>query len=263
MVTGEWEHSPEQRKVCQVLETIAKEVSAQSIIAGEPSSAARERPHERIAPTLPPCRKLSPPASIISGATMRSFESVACASIPTLLYVTSPSVSACTSPTRTQPRPLSDLPAEPPPMHPDRKPTLAGVDGEQSIPSSPTMTGEFPTVYRSKSMHHTSAPPLPPLRRKRPESVQLLPISSGLPSPVDPPFLSPSRLAFQANHSLSRHHSLSGVLHRREALPEPIAILGRPGGSGSRLAPDSPMRPEASPMESAVSPTHVSDECSP
>ena len=35
MVTGEWERSPEQRKVCQVLETVAKEVGAQSITAGE------------------------------------------------------------------------------------------------------------------------------------------------------------------------------------------------------------------------------------
>lgn len=198
--------------------------------SGSSSSAARERPRERVAPSLPPRRRMSPSASTISGATTRSFESVARASIPTSLSrarnVTSPSASTCTSPTRTPPRPLSDLPAEPPPTHPDRKPTLAGVDGERSIPSSPTATGEFPRVYRSKSMHHTSAPPVPPLRRRRPESVQLPPISSGSPSPVDSPFASPSRPGFTGNHSLSRHHSLSGVPRARgEALPEPIANL--------------------------------------
>lgn len=73
---------------------------------------------------------------------------------------------------------------------------------------------------------HTSAPPLPPSRRKRPESVQLAPISSGSSSPVDSPFVSPSRPSFQGNHSLSRHHSLSGVGRPRgETLPEPIANL--------------------------------------
>ena len=36
MATGEWERSPEQRKVCKVLETVAQEVGAKSIAAGAP-----------------------------------------------------------------------------------------------------------------------------------------------------------------------------------------------------------------------------------
>ncbi|KZT66594.1 hypothetical protein DAEQUDRAFT_767823 [Daedalea quercina L-15889] len=211
-----------------------KDPAAQSSSGSSGSGARerpRERPRERAAPTLPPRRRLSPSASTISGATTRSLESVARASIPSSLSrarnVISPPVSVSTSPTRTPPRPLADLPAEPPPTHPDRKPSLAGVDGERSVPSSPAATGEFPRMYRSKSMHHASPPPLPPLRRRRPESVQLAPISSGSPSPVDSPFASPSKPAFQSVSTLSRHQSLSGIARPRagEALPEPIANL--------------------------------------
>ncbi|KAH9932368.1 uncharacterized protein B0H18DRAFT_987818 [Fomitopsis serialis] len=211
--------------------------------SGSSSSGARERPRERAAPTLPPRRKLSPPASTISGATTRSFESVARANIPSSLsrsrHVISPSASATTSPTRTPPRPLCDLPSEPPPTHPDRKPSLPGVDGERSVPNSPSATGEFPRVYRSKSMNHPSPPPpVPPLRHRRPESVQLAPIS-----PVDAVFMSPSRPSFAGTgaHSLSRHHSLSGVPRPRaagEALPEPIANLQKTLTSlGQKAAP--------------------------
>ncbi|TFY58143.1 hypothetical protein EVJ58_g6595 [Rhodofomes roseus] len=76
-------------------------------------SDRRERLRDRPAPSLPPRRKLSPPASAISGSTTRSFESVARASIPTSLSRTrgvisiSPSASACTSPTRTPPHPAT------------------------------------------------------------------------------------------------------------------------------------------------------------
>lgn len=224
-----------------------KDPAAQST-SGSSGSGRRERLRDRPAPTLPPRRKMSPPASTFSGSTTRSFESVARASIPHSLSrargVISPSASASTSPTRTPPRPLSDLPAEPPPTHPDRKPTLPGVDGERSGPSSPATTGEFPRVYRSKSMNHPSPPPLPPLRRKRPESVQLPPISSGSPSPVDSPFMSPSRPSFPSSgtgagmHGLSRHQSLSGRPRPGEALQEPIANLQRTLTSlGQKAAP--------------------------
>jgi hypothetical protein len=61
----------------------------------------------------------------------------------------------------------SNLPV--PPTHPDRRPTNDTTE---------YTTSTTPRVTRSKSMHHTSTPPLPPPRRKRPESVQLVPISN-------------------------------------------------------------------------------------
>jgi len=93
-------------------------------------------------------------------------------------------------------------------------------------------------------MNHPSTPPppVPPLRRKRPESVQLAAISSGSSSPVDSVFMSPSRPGFPSTgaHSLSRHQSLSGVSRPRagEALPEPIANLQKTLTSlGQKAAP--------------------------
>lgn len=98
-------------------------------------------------------------------------------------------------------------------MHPDRKllPRI-GVD-----PPSPVSR-----VTRSKSMHQSSPPPIPPpLRRKRPESVQLPPSPSGSPmhsaffSAVSPSTASATSAA--GFPRLARHLSLSA---KREGGPE-------------------------------------------
>ncbi|KAI6121991.1 hypothetical protein F5141DRAFT_1093952 [Pisolithus sp. B1] len=94
--------------------------------------------------------------------------------------------------------PVSSGPVPAPPTHPDRRPSTA--TNEPQEPASAR-------VFRSKSMHHTDSPPLPPPRRKRPESVQLMP-SSGTtdapPSPHIPLFL----------HTHSRNSSYQGLSRR-------------------------------------------------
>jgi len=113
----------------------------------------------------------------------------------------------------------------PPPQHPDRKPpstassnieSFEAVYGANTSTTTLTTTTEdSPTarVFRSKSLHQPSPPrpPLPPpLRRKRPESVQM--VSSG-----EALFTASVR-----DRSVSRHTSLSSptptVAHRRSSL---------------------------------------------
>ncbi|KAI5987936.1 hypothetical protein EDC04DRAFT_2820473 [Pisolithus marmoratus] len=64
-----------------------------------------------------------------------------------------------------------------PPTHPDRRPSTATDDSQQ--PASAR-------VFRSKSMHHSDSPPVPPPRRKRPESVQFMPPSGTTDGPSSP-----------------------------------------------------------------------------
>ncbi|KAG1806980.1 uncharacterized protein BJ212DRAFT_1580489 [Suillus subaureus] len=96
-----------------------------------------------------------------------------------------------------------------PPTHPDRRPT-------NDTPESITPSSIRPT--RSKSLRHTATPPLPPPRRKRPESIQLTTASSTteLPSSVSafPPHTRTS--SFQG---LSRHLSLTRDRDTTDASP--------------------------------------------
>ncbi|OBZ78078.1 hypothetical protein A0H81_02753 [Grifola frondosa] len=164
----------------------------------------RGRPMPDRVPSLPPRRRISPSAPSTVGST-RSFEQVAHAKVapfkrPTLPLEIQPPwlASRSTSPVRTPPRSLVDLPSEPPPTHPDRKPPPTPESERAGSPSS--------RMLRSQSMHHASAPPLPPPpRRKRPESVQLTPTTP----PSDSPFASPAPQLATANHTLSRHLSIS------------------------------------------------------
>lgn len=91
----------------------------------------------------------------------------------------------------------SHLPA--PPTHPDRRPTN---DTAESITSSSTR----PT--RSKSLRHTATAPLPPPRRKRPESIQLTAASSTTELPSSTSAF-PSHTRVPSFQGLSRHISLT------------------------------------------------------
>ncbi|CCM01084.1 uncharacterized protein FIBRA_03132 [Fibroporia radiculosa] len=202
-------------------------------------SSSVERAEATRVPVLPPRKKVSPPASTVSAMTARSLESVARASVsfkppPSVPYSATPAMSEDNrSPTRTPPRSLTDLPTEPPPMHPDRKAYSTGFDMER-VPSQPP---DSPRVFRSKSMHHPSPPPIPPMRKRRPESVQLSPTTTTATAGSGPggsPFASPSRPSFPSGAvqpPLSRHHSLSSTLSGRtqrsdgSAVSEPIASL--------------------------------------
>ncbi|KAG6845160.1 hypothetical protein H0H87_012956 [Tephrocybe sp. NHM501043] len=113
------------------------------------------------------------------------------------------------SPQGSPSRVTADLP---PPTHPDRLPPPVSPSHPTSSPfGTPAMndTEGSPTtrVFRSKSLHHPSPPPLPPLPaappRRRPESIQVLADRDGTIA-----------------QSLSRHPSFSTigrVPHRRQA----------------------------------------------
>ncbi|KAH9848962.1 hypothetical protein C2E23DRAFT_897195 [Lenzites betulinus] len=191
------------------------------------SASSAERPmslHRRV-PSLPPRRNLSPPAS--TAGTARSFEQVATAKLAPFKRGAFPSdpppppparrfASQNNSPSRTPPRPLSELPPEPPPLHPDRKPSAAApTDPDQPISSS----NHSPRVIRSKSMHQPSTPPVPPPpRRKRPESVQLTPTSQAGDSPFANPAPPASSASSPSSLMLSRHLSLSTTRERQREL---------------------------------------------
>ncbi|KAI0360276.1 hypothetical protein OH77DRAFT_1418143 [Trametes cingulata] len=189
-----------------------------SSAASAGSSAERRQTLHRRVPSLPPRRNLSPPASV--AGTARSFEQVATATLSPFKRNALPSdgpppppppparrfASQNNSPSRTPPRPLADLPPEPPPTHPDRKPAAPSLSEADRPVSSSTPS---PRVVRSKSMHHPSPPPVPPPpRRKRPESVQLTPTSVVSESPFANP---PTSASSPSNLMLSRHLSLSST----------------------------------------------------
>ncbi|KAI0654839.1 hypothetical protein C8Q70DRAFT_1047716 [Cubamyces menziesii] len=192
-------------------ERIGPGSASSSSAASITSSGERATLHRRV-PSLPPRRNLSPPAS--TTGTARSFEQVATATLSPFKRGADPPplpparrfASQNNSPSRTPPRPLTDLPPDPPPTHPDRK--LAAIDTDRPVSSSTPS----PRVVRSKSMHHPSPPPVPPPpRRKRPESVQLgstSQVSDGLSG-------NPSASASAPNNlTLSRHLSLSSNRER-------------------------------------------------
>ncbi|RDX39829.1 hypothetical protein OH76DRAFT_1562306 [Lentinus brumalis] len=103
-------------------------------------SGGRTITHRRV-PSLPPRRTHSPSASTVGGS-VRSYEQVANASLSPFRRTTmsapgiTPSslpperrfASPSNSPSRTPPRPLAELPPDPPPMHPDRKTSASGEE---------------------------------------------------------------------------------------------------------------------------------------
>lgn len=135
--------------------------------------------------------------------------------------------------------------AEPPPTHPARKlpmAAFAALDLNRSKgqgPPSPTFTSaSSPTtatsrVFRSRSMHYSSAPPLRPISRKRPESVQLSPTvpPAGPFGDAESPFLSsrsdsPHSARSAPPHNITRHLSATYEARERDRSP--------PQTSGSR-----------------------------
>ncbi|KAF4615789.1 hypothetical protein D9613_012356 [Agrocybe pediades] len=139
-------------------------------------------------------------------------------------------------------RSLGDRPSAPPPTHPDRKPHLPyqsptsttfprsreenlqafdAVYGTSSTSplASPTSTPPLGRVFRSKSMHQQS-PPLPPLqpppvRRRRPESVQVLGNGEVLVGSLTRREDSPS--AAPVRSPLSRNATISTPIHHRRS----------------------------------------------
>ncbi|KAH7912752.1 hypothetical protein BJ138DRAFT_1147554 [Hygrophoropsis aurantiaca] len=110
------------------------------------------------------------------------------------------------------PRSTSPLPV--PPTHPDRR-----ISNDN--PDSPSTVS--PRSSRSKSVHYPGAPPLPPPRRRRPESVQLTSTSSSTEVPaLGTPSTTHTRNVSYGGNGLSRHLSLS-----REPDTSPIANLQR------------------------------------
>lgn len=177
------------------------------------------------------------------------------------------------SPSRT----TVDLTSGPPPMHPDRKLSFhshqvlsidAGssnlesfetIYGPASAPANKSahndQTSDSPTrAFRSHSMHHPS-PPLPPLpppmRRKRPESVQVLPSGQIIfdeqrtSKDIDS---TPNR-----NSGLARHNSLDTSKlpgHRRTSLSTSASSLSSSHTQGSSLS--HPL-PHTTPFDSPLS----------
>lgn len=207
-----------------------------SASASSASSSVERRPTAR--PQLPPRRNLSPPAS--TAGSSRSFEQVAYATVSRSSTMTAipphsaPPPPLSHSPNRTPPRPLSELPAEPPPTHPDRKPlvsTFAALDLNRSRgpPSPPTTmpmgqgspTGTSPRVFRSRSMHYPSPPPLPPSSRKRPESFQLSPTIPSSTSQAGADFASSQ---FTTARSESPRSARSAPLHNNFPLSRHVSL---------------------------------------
>ncbi|KAI0699144.1 hypothetical protein C8T65DRAFT_710028 [Cerioporus squamosus] len=214
------EQKLEQERVLEVLKSSSaplrrmrsksptKSPSSSTSSISASGSGERTVTHRRV-PSLPPRRNLSPPASTqVANATLSPFKRATMSATgvtPSSLPPEPPMrrfASPSNSPSRTPPRPLSDLPPDPPPTHPDRKSIAMSVDTDRFAPCNAS-----PRVGRSKSLHHPSPPP-------RPESAQLTPTSS----PFESPFASPpgpeSGSSTPSNLMLSRHLSLSSTRQR-------------------------------------------------
>ncbi|KAH9958373.1 hypothetical protein BGW80DRAFT_1256921 [Lactifluus volemus] len=158
-------------------------------------------------PVLPPRPRVSPTASVTS---TRSFEQVAGASLTShrmFQRSRSPSQprSLPLSRSRSPPspsRPTTDLP---PPVHPNRQSTQSEHNTDSTALSSPSSA----RLARSKSVNHSSPPPIP--RRRRPESVQVLPPPGASSSTQTPVSLhaTPATSASTSFARLPRHLSLS------------------------------------------------------
>lgn len=202
----------EQERVLQVLKSSTRNASPPKQLAVDSGSLRSSVDGAGATiPVLPPRQRVSSPASVTS---TRSFEQVAGASLlarrslhssPSPMGRASRSRSRSRSPSPS--RPTMDLP---PPVHPNRKTALTEYADTASIAAGPSPPS--PRFGRSKSVNHPSPPPVP--RRRRPDSVQLLPspgTSSSTRSPL-PPHTAMATLASTSNPTfphLSRHLSLS------------------------------------------------------
>ena len=201
----------EQQRVLQVLKSSTRGVSPPKRFGVDSGSSHSSLDDAGAAiPVLPPRKCVSPPASVTS---TRSFERVAGASLvaPNSLGRSRPpqrphSRSRSRSGSPSTSRPTTDLP---PPVHPNRKPTLVEY-GDGSAPAGATSSSSL-RFGRSKSVHHPSPPPPVP-RRRRPDSVQLPP-SQGTHSPTRsqlPPHTATSASTPSPTFPrLARHLSLS------------------------------------------------------
>lgn len=189
------EEQLERERVLQVLKSTSSRTRSLS-----PSKRGCEAPGTDNNGAPVPLRR-RPPSSTSSSTS---------SSLPSLDRVASASLRPPRSSSSTVPPPLPSrepsstpgvIPA--PPLHPDRRPSTDATDSPQSSPSS--------RVFRSRSMHYADPRPLPPPRRKRPESVQLTTTSNVTDtSPSSPP-------PHSRNASLSQHVSLTR--HREDSSP--------------------------------------------
>ena len=218
------------------------------------------------APPLPRRNRPQQPSPPMSAT---SLEQVALATPPNFPNRTNtmPNVSPFRSPVEPIPPNTDSSEHCPPPTHPDRKPYVHYASSSSTLQRNPNlesfeaiygpMTGSTsgvpptpespisgpsshsPTtrVSRSKSMHQTS-PPLPslppPLRRKRPESVQVLGSGEVLQGSLTR--LESSVSTSSSSSTLSRHTSLSTSGHRRSSL----SVSSTPHSNSSSHA-ESPM----------------------
>ncbi|KAI0259071.1 hypothetical protein BC834DRAFT_661855 [Gloeopeniophorella convolvens] len=201
----------EQERILQVLKSSTRSVSPPKRSGlGSSSSRSSSDGIRPSVPTLPPRPRVSPPGSIVS---TRSFEQVAGASLSARqTRYRSPSPlqqpqSRPRSPSRSPSpsRPTTDLP---PPVHPNRKTLPADF-----IAGTASVTPPSPRLGRSKSVHHTSPPPVP--RRRRPDSVQVLPSSGETPPSTPAPHTTLGMSSMGASSGspsrprVARHLSLS------------------------------------------------------
>ncbi|KAL4068648.1 hypothetical protein V8B97DRAFT_1974046 [Scleroderma yunnanense] len=189
------EEQLERERVLQVLKSTSSRSSRARSLS--PSKTGSEAPGDGAAPAPPRRRQ---PSSVTSSASssLPSLDRVASASLKPS-HTSSPSVPP-PLPSREHATAPGSIPA--PPMHPDRRPSTDTNDSQQPSPISSR-------VFRSRSMHYADASPLPPPRRKRPESVQLPTTSTVTDIPSLPPLVpspSPSQ-SHSRNASLSRRLS--------------------------------------------------------
>ncbi|KAH8089862.1 hypothetical protein BXZ70DRAFT_954193 [Cristinia sonorae] len=258
------EEKLQQERVLEVLKTSSpskrnrsisptKDISSGASASGSAGSGYSSA--ERPPPVLPPRRRseLSPETS--PRLSVRSLDQVATAGVGTHKprYPTSspfrrdqstervkppPPPPPIRSPSRSPPKrtaelspesPTSTTISQPPPTHPDRKPATSMQDwsSDASNPPSPNTR-----LFRSKSMHQQSPPLPPPVRRKRPESVQITPTDGDAPSwPQSPSRPTGSSLR---HSSLSRHLSLSSPPYNGDH-------RGTGVGAGASLSDSSPI----------------------
>ncbi|KAG2039318.1 hypothetical protein BDR03DRAFT_998938 [Suillus americanus] len=208
------EEQLDRERVLQVLKTTSSGSSASS----RPRSlsptkqfrkglGSRSSGSEDTCPAPPLPRRRTPSSPSSTSSSLPSIDQVASASLNTQSSHTSTPFRP-PLPTREPTFPgnsllittqdvSSHLPA--PPTHPDRRPTNDTAD-------SITFSSIRPT--RSKSLRHTATPPLPPPRRKRPESIQLITASNTTELPSSASAF-PSHTRTSSFQGLSRHLSLT------------------------------------------------------
>lgn len=184
------EEQLDRERVLRVLKSTSSGASRTRSIS--PSKPGCTTSDTEDTPTVPRRR---PPSSTPSSASssLASLEQVASATLKP--PHPSPSIVPRALPNRES---VSSGPVPAPPTHPDRRPSTGTSDSQE--PASAR-------VFRSKSMHYADAPPLPPPRRKRPESVQLMP-SSGMTDATS----SPHNPLF--SHTHTRNSSYQGLSRR-------------------------------------------------